>query len=182
MTRARFRVVYVTVIAVFALPLALSVLINAMGTLKSLWPYFAAATALMLAALVSSELRENRTNNPEMKLGLVADRLAQSINEQWIVEASNRKINEPTRLPVPWMVIQDRPFDSWSEVVALAQQQPGGQHLEAARSASKLDNDDGLSSIGSLFVRIPTHRLVVLGPPGGGKTVLLVELVLQLLQ
>ena len=42
------------------------------------------------------------------------DRLAQSINEQWIVEAGNRKINEPTRLPVPWMVIQDRPFDSWS--------------------------------------------------------------------
>jgi hypothetical protein len=58
----------------------LSVLMNAMGSLKHLWPYFAAATGLMLAALVSSELRENRANNPEMKLGLVADRLAQSIN------------------------------------------------------------------------------------------------------
>jgi hypothetical protein len=182
MTRARFRVVYVTLIAAFALPLALNLLTNTMGSPKQLRPYFAVATALMLAALVSNELRENRANNPEMKLGLVADRLAQSINEQWIVEAGNRKINEPTRLPVPWMVIQDRPFDSWSEVVDLAQQQPSGQHLEAACSAGTLDNDDGLSSIGSLFARIPTHRLVVLGPPGGGKTVLLVELVLQLLQ
>ena len=79
------------------------------------------------------------------------------------------------------MVIQDRPFDSWSKVVALAQQQPSGQHLEAACPVGTLNNDDGLSSIGSLFARIPTHRLVVLGPPGGGKTVLLVELVLQLL-
>jgi hypothetical protein len=182
MTRARFRVVYITLMAAFALPLALNLLTSTMGSPKRLLPFFAAATALMLAALVSNELRENRANNPEMKLGLVADRLAQSINEQWIVEAGNRKINEPTRLPVPWTVIQDRPFDSWSEVVALAQQQPSGQHLEAVCSAGALNNDDGLSPIGSLFARVPTRRLVVLGPPGGGKTVLLVELVLQLLQ
>lgn len=183
MTRARFRVVYITLMTAFALPLVLNLMTNAMDSLKHLWPYFAAATALMLATLVSNELRENRANNPEVKLGLVADRLAQSINEQWNAEADNRKINEPTRLPVPWTVIQDSPFDSWPEVqVALAQQEPRGQHPEAACSAGTLNNDDGWSSIGNLFARIPTHRLVVLGTPGGGKTVLLVELVLQLLQ
>jgi hypothetical protein len=94
MTRARFRVVYIALMAAFASPLALNFVTSTMGS-KHLRPYFVAATALMLAALVSNELRENRANNPEIKLGLVADRLAQSINEQWIVEAGNRKINEP---------------------------------------------------------------------------------------
>jgi hypothetical protein len=74
MTRARFRVIYITFMAAFALPLALNLLTNAMDSLKYLWPFFAAATALMLAALVSNELRENRANIPEMKLGLVAHR------------------------------------------------------------------------------------------------------------
>ena len=49
-TRARFRVVYITLMTAFALPLALNLLTNAMDSLKHLWPYFAAATALMLAA------------------------------------------------------------------------------------------------------------------------------------
>ena len=44
MTRARFRVIYITLMAVFALPLALNLLTNAMDSLKHRWPFFVAAT------------------------------------------------------------------------------------------------------------------------------------------
>ena len=185
MTKARFRAVCVTIVAAFALPFVVNLLTSGIdiSRKKQTLVYLAVATALMLAALVSNELRKNRTDSPGTSLGLVADRLAQSINEQWSAEADHRKINEPTRLPVPWTIIQDHPFNSWREVTALArQQQPSGQHLEIGWSAEALNNEDGQSSIDRLFAQIPTRRLVVLGEPGGGKTVLLVELVLQLLR
>ncbi len=185
MTRARFRAVCVTIMAAFALPFVLNLLTSGIDVSQKKYTLacLVVATALMLAALVSNELRKNRTDTPGTSLGLVADRLAQSINEQWSAEADHRKINEPTRLPVPWTIIQDRPFNSWPEVTALARQQHlSGQHLGVCWSADALNNEDGLSSIDRLFAQIPTRRLVVLGEPGGGKTVLLVELVLRLLQ
>ena len=190
MTRARFRAAYVTLTATFALPVVLNLLTSYIPTsLRHLWPYFTVAAVLMVAMLVYNELRQYGAEHAETNLGLVADRLAQSINEQWTAEADTRKINGPARLPVPWTVIQDPPFDSWPEVVALARrQQQGYQHAETATLAGALNNTgalnnkSGISSIDRLFAEIPTQRLVVLGQPGGGKTALLVELVLQLLQ
>ena len=115
-TKTRFRVVYLTLTTSFALPLVLNLWANFVAnSWKRHWPYFALATAFAVAALVRNELRRH----PAAELGAVADRLARSINEQWSAEAAARRINDPTRLPVPWKVVRERAFDPWSEVIEL---------------------------------------------------------------
>lgn len=86
--------------------------------------------------------------------GVVADRLAVAVRRQWEAETQVRQLADPYPLPVRW-----RGADA------------GTAHL-AGR--------DG--EIGAVFAeRVPGRRLLVLGEPGSGKTMLLVRLVLELL-
>ncbi|MFE6160722.1 NACHT domain-containing protein [Streptomyces sp. NPDC056486] len=91
--------------------------------------------------------------------GGVADRLAIAVRRQWEGEARVRRLSEPYPLPVSWRCA-DPDFAATEESGRLAGR--GGE-------------------LGALFAEhLPHRRLLVLGGPGAGKTVLLVRLVLSL--
>lgn len=85
----------------------------------------------------------------------VADRLAVAVRRQWETEAQVRRLEDPYALPVAW-----RAADADLAEVVLA---------------------GGAGEIGEVFEELPGRRLLVLGDPGSGKTVLLLRLLLALI-
>lgn len=91
--------------------------------------------------------------------GAVADRLAVAVRRQWEGEARARRLADPYPLPVAWR---------------------GADPDLAEVTGGLAGRDDG---IGAVFGgRVPDRRLLVLGDPGSGKTLLLVRLVLALIE
>ncbi len=91
--------------------------------------------------------------------GVVADRLAAAVRRQWEAEAQVRRLADPYPLPVAWR----------------------GADPDLAEVTAGLAGRDG--EIGAVFAqRVPDRRLLVLGDPGSGKTLLLVRLVLALIE
>ena len=91
--------------------------------------------------------------------GAVADRLAAAVRRQWEAEARVRRLADPYPLPVGWR----------------------GADTDLAEVTAGLGGRDG--EIGAVFTqRVSGRRLLVLGDPGSGKTLLLVRLVLALIE
>ncbi|TXS45789.1 NACHT domain-containing protein [Streptomyces sp. uw30] len=91
--------------------------------------------------------------------GAVADRLSVAVRRQWEAEARARRPADPYPLPVSWR----------------------GAEAGPAEVTQGLAGRDG--QIGALFAgRVPDRRLLVLGAPGSGKTLLLVRLLLSLVE
>ena len=91
-------------------------------------------------------------------MGEMADQLASAVRTQWQAEAKAWRIYDPPPLPVSWVAADKSLVDTWEGDLA--------------------GEDDQLAAV---LARVPTGRLVVLGEPGSGKTVLMVRLVLDLL-
>ncbi|QWA21481.1 NACHT domain-containing protein [Streptomyces sp. JCM17656] len=91
--------------------------------------------------------------------GDVADRLAVAVRRQWEAEARARRLADPYPLPVAWH----------------------GADVGLAEVTEGLAGRDG--EIGTILAgRMPDPRLLVLGAPGSGKTLLLVRLLLALIE
>ncbi|WP_314409249.1 NACHT domain-containing protein [Streptomyces kroppenstedtii] len=91
--------------------------------------------------------------------GAVADRLAVAVARQWESEARMRRLSEPYPLPVSW--------------------RGADPEFAITEESGRLAGRDG--ELGALFAEhLPHRRLLVLGGPGSGKTVLLVRLLLAL--
>ncbi len=90
---------------------------------------------------------------------VTADRLAVAVRRQWEAEAQARRLADPYPLPVSWR----------------------GADADLAEVTEGLAGRDG--EIGTVFAeRVPDRRLLLLGEPGSGKTLLLVRLVLTLIE
>lgn len=113
----------------------------------------------------------------------VADRLAVAVREQWAAEAEIRGINDPFPLPVSWVPADAALADPWDSLVELASYGAGWSKPPAADAWAR--DPSALSGTGNdlaeVLAMVPTGRLVVLGEPGSGKTMLMVRLVLDLL-
>jgi hypothetical protein len=113
----------------------------------------------------------------------VADQLAVAVGAQWTAEAAIRRLNDPWPLPVSWVAADASLTDSWDSLVTLASSGAGWPSVPP--TGTWADGPDDLAGEGGELVevlaRVPTGRLVVLGEPGAGKTMLMVRLVLDLL-
>jgi NACHT domain len=112
----------------------------------------------------------------------VADRLAIAVRRQWSYEATWRQLNDPYAMSVRWQPSDSVLVASWPTLVRLATSGPGwpvssmGDWASAPADLAGAGND-----LVDVLGRVPTGRLVVLGEPGAGKTILLVRMVLDLL-
>jgi hypothetical protein len=112
----------------------------------------------------------------------LADRLAIAVRRQWSYEAMWRQLNDPYAMPVRWEAADPALVASWPTLVRLATSGPGWPVAPAGTWAERPAELAGTANdLVDVLGRVPTGRLVVLGEPGAGKTILLVRLVLDLL-
>lgn len=128
--------------------------------------------------LAWTTFRAARTESA-LPLAEVADQLAIAVRRQWEHEAGRRQLNDPYPLPVSWQAAEADLVEDWSHIVSTASGWPGANPSDWAAGPSDLAGSGG--ELAEVLVRVPTGRLVVLGEPGAGKTMLLVRLVLDLL-
>ena len=112
-----------------------------------------------------------------------ANQLALAVGAQWNDEAALRRLNDPWPLPVSWDSADTSLTDSWDSLVKLATSGAGWPAPPAAGrwAAGPGDLAGKGGELVDVLARVPTGRLVVLGEPGAGKTMLMVQLVLDLL-
>jgi hypothetical protein len=116
-------------------------------------------------------------------LAQVADQLAAKVEKQWTKEAKMRGLDKPYPLPVSWDAADPSLTDAWDTLVKLAASGAGWPTPPPAGTwAAGPDDLAGKDrELIEVLSRVPTGRLVVLGEPGAGKTVLMIRLVLDLL-
>jgi hypothetical protein len=117
-----------------------------------------------------------------LDLALVTEDLAIAVGRQWQAEAQVRSLNDPYPLPVRWGPADAGLGQRWSVLETLASTGAGWPvPQEPGVWAAGPDELAGGGGLVEVLTRVPTGRLVVLGQPGAGKTMLLVRLVLDLL-
>lgn len=120
-----------------------------------------------MAGLVANTLRAGPgERSPAEHLEHAADALAEAVRLHWQAEWRLRRLQDPRPLPVRWTTA-----DPW--LADLAENIGGGADARF---------DGVLDDIAEVFARVPSRRLVVLGAPGSGKTVLAVRFALDLLE
>ncbi|ODA69344.1 NACHT domain protein [Streptomyces sp. AVP053U2] len=118
----------------------------------------------------------------EADLVRAADDLASAVTRQWREEAALRRLNDPYPLPVRWRSADPELMEPWRSLLRLATTGIGWAPASPSGWASGPEAlSGGGGELVGVLTRVPTGRLVVLGEPGSGKTVLLVRLVLDLL-
>ncbi|HEX5494908.1 MAG TPA: NACHT domain-containing protein, partial [Mycobacteriales bacterium] len=144
---------------------------------------YRAVTALLLRRLgVGEDGRQDLVSPARADLADLADRLAIALGTQWTNEAVRRQVHNPYPMAVQWKPTDASLVESWPKLLTQATSGPGSPVPPAAPWAG---DPAGLAGTAGDLVdvlgRVPTGRLLVLGEPGAGKTVLLVRVVLDLL-
>ena len=136
-----------------------------------------------LLAPIEQSNREYFSSRDESPLSRPADRLARVVALQWEAEAQLRRLNDPYPLPVGWTAAPASITDQWEALVRLATSGAGWRVSRSSRFwATEPDQLAGQNNdLVHVLNRVPTRRLVVLGEPGSGKTILMARLVLSLL-
>ncbi|GHF52317.1 hypothetical protein GCM10010218_37210 [Streptomyces mashuensis] len=99
----------------------------------------------------------------------VAEHLAQAVAARWQREEEQRQVHDPYPLPVRWRTGPEDLTDHWANI----------RRLPAGAEHGPLDLGGRLNDVLDVYRRIPSGRLVVLGRPGSGKTILAVRFVLE---
>ncbi|HSV64583.1 MAG TPA: NACHT domain-containing protein [Mycobacteriales bacterium] len=98
-----------------------------------------------------------------------AKELAFMVKEQWQREEERRRVHDPFPLPVRFQPAGTGLVDHWASI----RQAPRGTDPGPLPLAGQLDR------IVKVYRSIPSHRLVVLGAAGSGKTILTLRFVLD---
>jgi len=155
-----------------------------LGTTATLVGLVGGVTALTGLWLTWAAYRDDREEAAGgLDLAGVANKLASQVRRQWEDEAAIRQLNDPYPLPVRWVAADDTLVQTWASLVRLAT--VGAGWPPAPPPGTWADGPDQLAGgdadLVGLLERVPTGRLVILGEPGAGKTMLAVRLVLDLL-
>ncbi|NGO81902.1 NACHT domain-containing protein [Streptomyces sp. YC504] len=158
-------------------------LVGAAGALVLAWRFglgvaATAATLLPTAAPGYLAWRALQGQPVAPSLPEAADRVARAVKKRWGEEERFRRVHDPYPLPVAWEAAAEDLLVPWSQLIERAG--PPGDDCDWPASAAGLAGSDG--QIGQVFTdRVPTRRLVVLGEPGAGKSVLLIRLLQDLI-
>ncbi|MGP3973029.1 NACHT domain-containing protein [Streptomyces sp. 8N114] len=140
-----------------------------------------ASAALTGTAALSRTLERRRFARPRKpvaahRLDWTTGQLAEVLTRQYGREdqLALSPVSTPTPLPVRWEAADPAVSEHEANVLGL----PAG----AAESAEPLDVTGEFAEIGAFFTALPRQRLVVLGEPGAGKTVLAYRLARTLLE
>jgi len=135
--------------------------------------------------LAWASYRDDRAEaDAALSLEEVADRLAVAVRGQWTAEAELQRLNNPHAIPVRWRPADPELVEDWPSLVRLATTDGAGWPPPSAAgtwAAGPGELAGGGNELADVLGRVPTGRLLVLGQPGAGKTVLLVRLMLDLL-
>ncbi|MFF1722733.1 NACHT domain-containing protein [Streptomyces sviceus] len=137
---------------------------------------------LALPTAVIVVIRSNKGEPAPAPVGDVAEQLAQGVRQQWEAEAQVRRLNDPFPLSVEWVAAEADLVEPWSQLKELAEEWPAQSSANSTWAISPRGLAGSGGDIAQAFERVPTRRLVVLGEPGAGKTVLLIRLLLALVQ
>jgi hypothetical protein len=137
---------------------------------------------LALPAAVIAVIGSSKSGPAPAPLEYVADELAQGVRQQWEAEAQVRRLNDPFPLSVEWGAAEADLMEPWPHLKELAKDWTGQSSTNSAWAVSPRGLAGSGGDIAQAFERLPTRRLVILGEPGAGKTVLLIRLLLGLLQ
>ncbi|MFI1483331.1 NACHT domain-containing protein [Streptomyces sp. NPDC020747] len=133
----------------------------------SMW-ISAVSAVVSVFAFLADLLREPADTGTDRRQR-AADELADAVRAQWEEEARRRRLQDPEPLNVHWSRVGP----------------PLADHEDNIRPGTVLpeprDGDQRLDRIVETFRALPSGRLVVLGEPGAGKTVLAVRFVLRAL-
>jgi WD40 repeat protein len=116
--------------------------------------------------------------SPETTPDGLADDLASVVRTEWQEEAQARRLRDPRLLPLAWTQTGRDVVDTPEAVVGDGV--PAGSRLRLDGRMSG-DLDSAGRDLARSFARIPSGRLVVLGEPGAGKTVIALMITLGLL-
>lgn len=129
----------------------------------------ALAPVLVIALVVHRrrQLRRLYLQVPEPTLRQAAEALAKTLTRQYAQEVAHSRVNDPKPITVRW-----RP----------AETSLSDHRATYAAGAEDITLDGEFAQIEQQFSRLPRGRLVVLGAPGSGKSVLVLQLARRLLQ
>jgi hypothetical protein len=106
--------------------------------------------------------------------GIALERLADAVKHEWADEESRRRLADPNPLPVSWSTVGPPVADHWENVRRDGSPEP--LNLDGTLTAAKEGSSELLALLASQDTR---GRIVLLGEPGSGKTVLLLRVPLQ---
>lgn len=132
------------------------------GVLVSAIGAFVSVVALVADALRADPGPTSRSADEQRRLA--ADALADTVREQWAAEARLRRLQDPAPLDVRW-----RAADRWL-----------ADHPQNVRRAAPVPGPRAchIEDMADSYAVLPGRRVVVLGGPGSGKSVLAVRFVL----
>lgn len=114
--------------------------------------------------VASRPINETRLRH---QLNRAAEGLADTLRTEWEREERLRRLQDPDPLPVRWNNADPLLTDHWANI-----------HRDEGRK-DPLNLAGSTNGVAEMFDRVPSGRLVVLGPAGGGKTVLALRFVLD---
>lgn len=129
--------------------------------------------ASLLLAVVDFFRHEDAPPDP----AALADDLALRLREQWLEEAEARQLRDPRVLPLEWATTR-------RDVADILRTGAANTRVLRMRLDGRLDGrfDEVIGQLAAGYTRVPNRRLVVIGEPGSGKTVLAILLTLGLLR
>ena len=140
-------------------------------------------SALWVAFVTLAKDSGSADSGRSVSMAEIADQLAITVGTQWEAEAGVRRLYDPYPLPVFWCAADPSLTDTWDLLVKVASSTAGRpSSLPTATLAAGPDDLAGEGDeLADVLARVPTGRLVVVGEPGAGKTMMMVRLVLDLL-
>ncbi|MFF9483117.1 NACHT domain-containing protein [Streptomyces sp. NPDC014733] len=100
-----------------------------------------------------------------------AEGLAEGVRTLWEREEEQRRVHDPVALPV-----------RWHPAAELADHPANIRRLQAGDASEPLALAGRIEQLSEIYRSVPSGRLVILGPAGAGKTVLVGRLALGLLE